>query len=373
MDEKRATPGHGAMRLMRFLAPDDQWSDDDELGAPEPENATPAQRAEAEQAIAAQLEKARQAEAWPARRRASTSPALSTPAGFVAIASRFGKNTLYFHEGDANHSRPAFEDRGRQVLVMEDSETTILAAMELASAKWGTVQVVGDDAFKRICAALAAKNGIRLMNPDLQAPSASTPTAGERSQPAVASAAAPVAAALPARAAAEGSFRDALPPRSQTFFRDLLVDAGFNLAQVSVEWPDDHIVAIRPVSDADLDRMVDLCRRAGVTTLRHGAYEVDIAAASAARAVLKEVSHQALQDDARGTGSAQVAGYALARYLDELVLPDEADIGALLPKGFLDRANESVAFKEAFEEGLRSATPAQEQDTAHNGAGGMRM
>jgi hypothetical protein len=43
-----------------------------------------------------------------------------------------------------------------------------LAALQLAQSKWGGVKINGSDEYKCRCAELAVKNGIRVVNPELQ-------------------------------------------------------------------------------------------------------------------------------------------------------------------------------------------------------------
>lgn len=62
----------------------------------------------------------------------------------------------------------AFTDNGRQIHVHTESDEALLAALQLAKQKWGTVHVGGrDDVFKERCVKLAAEHGIELKNPDL--------------------------------------------------------------------------------------------------------------------------------------------------------------------------------------------------------------
>jgi hypothetical protein len=62
----------------------------------------------------------------------------------------------------------AFIDTGRLIKVYGQNDASILAALQLAQQKWGGVQVNGTDEYKRRCAELAVKNGIRVVNPELQ-------------------------------------------------------------------------------------------------------------------------------------------------------------------------------------------------------------
>jgi hypothetical protein len=62
----------------------------------------------------------------------------------------------------------AFLDTGRLIKVYSQGDASILAALQLAQQKWGGVQVNGTGDYKRRCAELAVKNGIRIVNPELQ-------------------------------------------------------------------------------------------------------------------------------------------------------------------------------------------------------------
>lgn len=63
----------------------------------------------------------------------------------------------------------AFIDRGRQVEILELSDASLLAGMQLAAAKFGKIKLEGDQATLQRCAVLAARNGIQVTNPELQA------------------------------------------------------------------------------------------------------------------------------------------------------------------------------------------------------------
>jgi Large polyvalent protein-associated domain 7 len=63
---------------------------------------------------------------------------------------------------------PSFVDRGREIRIHDLQRDSVLAALQLSAQKWGTFQVFGSDAYKRLCAELAAEHGFRLANPELQ-------------------------------------------------------------------------------------------------------------------------------------------------------------------------------------------------------------
>ena len=63
----------------------------------------------------------------------------------------------------------AFIDRGKQLDVRDWSNSdSVNAALKLASQKWETVSVNGSDEYKETVARLAAENGYKITNPELQ-------------------------------------------------------------------------------------------------------------------------------------------------------------------------------------------------------------
>lgn len=62
-----------------------------------------------------------------------------------------------------------FVDRGKIIDVRDwKDEDTLLAAMQLAAQKWGTIQVYGSEEYKARCVKLAAEYDFKLQNPELQ-------------------------------------------------------------------------------------------------------------------------------------------------------------------------------------------------------------
>jgi hypothetical protein len=62
-----------------------------------------------------------------------------------------------------------FIDYGKRIVVSNSfDEAAVLAALQLASQKWSGINITGSEKYKRICAALAAKHGFKLVNPELQ-------------------------------------------------------------------------------------------------------------------------------------------------------------------------------------------------------------
>ncbi len=63
----------------------------------------------------------------------------------------------------------AFIDRGKQLDVRDwSNRESVNAALKLASQKWETVSVNGSDEYKETVARLAAENGYKITNPELQ-------------------------------------------------------------------------------------------------------------------------------------------------------------------------------------------------------------
>jgi hypothetical protein len=63
-----------------------------------------------------------------------------------------------------------FIDYGKKIVFpSKHSEESVTAAMQLASQKWGAVQVLGSEEYKRLCVQVAAKLNIRITNPELRA------------------------------------------------------------------------------------------------------------------------------------------------------------------------------------------------------------
>lgn len=69
------------------------------------------------------------------------------------------------------HGKPdvAFTDRGHHITVWNShDDADLLAALQLAAAKWQKFEVIGDDEFKQRCVRLAAHHGLPLGNAELQ-------------------------------------------------------------------------------------------------------------------------------------------------------------------------------------------------------------
>lgn len=62
----------------------------------------------------------------------------------------------------------AFADVGHQIVIYAMDRDTVLAAMQLADAKWGALVCEGEPAFLHLCVELAAEHGFEIANPELQ-------------------------------------------------------------------------------------------------------------------------------------------------------------------------------------------------------------
>lgn len=78
-----------------------------------------------------------------------------------------GKSLVHYSRLDG---RPiSFTDQGKRIDIWETSdETAVLAALQLGAQKWGNITITGSMEFKLLCAEIASKNGIRIVNPELQ-------------------------------------------------------------------------------------------------------------------------------------------------------------------------------------------------------------
>jgi hypothetical protein len=65
-------------------------------------------------------------------------------------------------------NKAAFIDIGRLIRVYDTEGNSLLAALQLAQAKWGSVKINGTDEYKLRCAEIAAKHSIRICNPELR-------------------------------------------------------------------------------------------------------------------------------------------------------------------------------------------------------------
>lgn len=73
------------------------------------------------------------------------------------------------HYSAAKDIEPAFVDRGRRIDVYETHQRDhVLAALQLATQKWGALHINGSDEYKALCVQLAAEHGFKILNPELR-------------------------------------------------------------------------------------------------------------------------------------------------------------------------------------------------------------
>lgn len=78
-----------------------------------------------------------------------------------------GKSRVHYSHLDSRGI--SFTDQGRRIDVWQaNDETAVLAALQLGAQKWGSLTITGSMEFKLLCAEVAAKHGIRIINPELQ-------------------------------------------------------------------------------------------------------------------------------------------------------------------------------------------------------------
>lgn len=81
-----------------------------------------------------------------------------------------GQWVHYTHIDEAGLSgHAAFVDRGRAIDIHDwRNRASVLAALQLASQKWGSFRVSGNDEYKAMCVQLAVEHGFRISNPELE-------------------------------------------------------------------------------------------------------------------------------------------------------------------------------------------------------------
>jgi hypothetical protein len=90
--------------------------------------------------------------------------------GLSGFSMTVTKQGVKFAHQDPHQDNPevvAFIDAGRVIKVYNQEDASLLAALRLAQEKWGDVKINGTDEYKMKCAEIAAKNGIRVVNPEL--------------------------------------------------------------------------------------------------------------------------------------------------------------------------------------------------------------
>jgi hypothetical protein len=95
-----------------------------------------------------------------------------TESGNVLITHEKKGDEIHYSRHDAATGALqtlAFVDQGKQLEVKDwKSAETVLAALQVASTKWETITVNGNDAYKETAARLAAEHGFKITNPEMQ-------------------------------------------------------------------------------------------------------------------------------------------------------------------------------------------------------------
>ena len=85
---------------------------------------------------------------------------------YSPIFSGRERGVMYRKDGS---SIADFIDYGKKIVFpVKHTEQSVLAALQLASQKWGTVQLAGSEDYKRLCVKLAVTHNIRIANPELR-------------------------------------------------------------------------------------------------------------------------------------------------------------------------------------------------------------
>lgn len=86
------------------------------------------------------------------------------------VAEERGEIIRYSHlKGNGRASGVAFIDHGDKVEITDwKDREVVLAAMQVASRKWGSLTINGTDAYKTLAIELAAEHGFKITNPELQ-------------------------------------------------------------------------------------------------------------------------------------------------------------------------------------------------------------
>jgi hypothetical protein len=88
---------------------------------------------------------------------------------YSAFSSPRQNGVAYRRNGSPTQTAD-FIDYGKKiVLSKKHDDSCVLAALQLASQKWGAVQISGTEKYKRLCVRLAAEHNFQLANPELEA------------------------------------------------------------------------------------------------------------------------------------------------------------------------------------------------------------
>lgn len=85
------------------------------------------------------------------------------------VGEAHGGQVHYRRSEGAEDGRVAFVDKGRRISIFDaEDRDSVLAALQLSAQKWGEFEVRGSEGFKRLCVELAAEQGFRIVNPELE-------------------------------------------------------------------------------------------------------------------------------------------------------------------------------------------------------------
>jgi hypothetical protein len=90
-------------------------------------------------------------------------PLSGNKGGVAYVREKKAEEKGLFHIARLKTPEADFIDYGRKIVLSRNcDETAVLAALQLASQKWGTVQISGTESYKKLCAEVARKNNIRI-------------------------------------------------------------------------------------------------------------------------------------------------------------------------------------------------------------------
>jgi hypothetical protein len=92
---------------------------------------------------------------------------LNANLGLLGFSMTETKQGLRFSRND-RLGTAAFVDTGRSIRVYGSDDETLLASLQLAAQKWGSIQLHGTEAHKKRCMELAIEHGIKVANPEFQ-------------------------------------------------------------------------------------------------------------------------------------------------------------------------------------------------------------
>lgn len=90
------------------------------------------------------------------------------PVAIAGYDTIIDKESVHYRKQGADEI--SFTDRGSHITVFDgEDEQAVLDAMLIAKAKWGEIEISGNEQFKALCVRLAVQNGIGISNQELQA------------------------------------------------------------------------------------------------------------------------------------------------------------------------------------------------------------